>query len=262
MSSTHTKEILGFNGFSGYYGSLAAGYGGFDWSSIDYLNATYWENQKTNWCDTGYQNVIGGAGEGYVYKVGELQSSNLKESFSLTSMVAASAWETNQPWTFNTYTFSKGNFTHKASDAIFIGQTAQKINFAKISGGKTDFHNIAAVTISAGYGGPGSSCTYGAGTYGFQLAFDNLRIKWNGAIPDGRNAGADQRGHVAHPHHQAAHLAAQMTELSHLASGTGHSAASGHHADAGYDTQLLSLPGHDSGGLTTQFHIPVEHFGP
>jgi len=269
--SKHTKETLSFSGFSGYYGSVPAGYGGFDWVDVNYMNATYWEKVETNWCDTGYQNVILGTGEAYSYDLPNNQSPpaqivtpDLYETFSLTSMRAASAWETKQPFTFNSYTWSDGQFTLKASDTVKLSQTPQTIDFAKI-GKPTDFQDIARVSIVAGYGKYGNTCTYGA--YGFttgsELAFDNLKVVWNGKIPHGHLNNTAMKQLLLGHHHSPAYAAA------HLVTGGGHdeSSAGGHptsgHADNGYHTQLLSLPGdgHES-GLTSQFALPqVTHFG-
>ncbi|MGH6876925.1 MAG: hypothetical protein ACREHV_06030 [Rhizomicrobium sp.] len=274
MSNQHAKETLGFNNFSGYYGSVTQGYGGLDYSDVDYLNATYWENDKTAWCDTGFQSVIHGAGEAFTQgppgqsSYGFFETPNLNETFSLTSMVAASAWETNQPFEFISYTYKHGKgFVEKAMDTVYLSQTAQTIDFAKISGGNPgDFKNVAAVLIVSKAGAAGNTCTYGAAypTYGNQMAFDNLKVKWNGKIPHGGEGSLVTKGLRAHLQHRAAHAAAQLGSAGHH-EGPAHEHAAGsvHHADGnGYHTQLLSL-GHDPHGLTGQFHLPaVEHFGP
>src|ERR1700735_4485585 len=121
MGKQHTKETLGFDSFSGYYASLSQGYGGLMWGDIDYLNATYWQNQKPEWCDTGYQNAIHGAGEAFTWNnngytsMGTLVSADVNESFTLKSMTAASAWETKQPFEFKSYTYKAGEgFVYKA----------------------------------------------------------------------------------------------------------------------------------------------------
>jgi hypothetical protein len=272
--SKHTKETLNFNSFSGYYGSVPAGYGGFDWDDVNYMNATYWEKVETNWCDTGYQNVIHGAGEAYswgqdldVPAVSYIASSNLSETFSLTSMVAASAWETHQPFTIESYTY-QGWLAHKpkATDRVVLSQTAKTIDFAKI-GKPNDFKNIAIVKIISGMGKYGNTCTYGPYGYttGNQMAFDNLKVTWNGTIPQGHKGNPAMKQLFLHLHHQASHAAAHLAGDGHDESAAGsHSPAPVHHADSsGYHTQLLSLPGDgQGGGLTSQFALPqVEHFG-
>lgn len=270
----HTKETLTFDGFSGYYGSVSAGYGGFNWVDVDFMNATYWKNDNTNWCDTGYQSVIRGAGEAFTYgpdgfgSGSIMVSYNLQETFSLTGMIAASAWETKQPFDFISYTYKNGAFTVKASDIVYLSQTAQKINFATIGGGKpTDFKNIAAVAIVSGRGNYGNTCTYGPYGYttGNELAFDNLRVKWNGPIPRVHAGKQIAKGSVPHSHHQTAHVAAHLAEDGHHdAAATGAPGTSVHHIESGgYHTQLLSLPGSGTGGgLTSQFSLPQpEHFG-
>jgi hypothetical protein len=271
--SQHTKEKLGFNGFSGYYASISAGYGGFDWVDVDYMNAAYWQKVETNWCDTGYQNAIHGAGEAFTFGQGlnspaysTIVTSDLKETFSLTSMVAASAWETDQPFKFISYTYKNGQFITKASDTVYLSQTAQTINFAKMPGGKpTDFQNIAAVTIVSGSGKYGNTCTYGPYGYttGQQMAFDNLKVRWNGKIPQGHQGNEVLKQLLPRAHHQAPHVAAHLVSEAHDAG-----AASGHvpavHANGGeFHTEMLSLAGDGpGGGLTAQFALPqVEHFG-
>jgi hypothetical protein len=273
MSKQHTKETVNFNNFSHYYyGGMSAnnGYGGFDWIDVDYLNATYWQKVATNWCDTGYQNVIHGSGEAYTYgvdgfpSVSYLVSANPKVSFSLTSMVAASAWETDQPFTLESFAYKDGAVVLKASDTIYLSQTAQTIDFAKISGGKpTDFKNIVALEIVSGTGKFGNTCSYGPYGYttGNEMAFDNLKVKWNGKIPQGHEGKTITPGLFAHRHHHAPYVAAQLLHHGDIDAGTHNgSTSAAHHQNGDYHTQLLSL-GQDS-GLTSQFALPqVEHFG-
>lgn len=269
----HTKETLGFNSFSGYYASIASGYGGFNWGDIDYLNATFWQNEKTMWCDTGYQNVIHGAGEAVTWNnnggtsYGLFESANVTESFTLKSMVAASAWETAQPFDFRTYTYKSGQgFVLKASDTVYLSQTAQTLNFAKI-GHPGDFKNIVAVEIVSGTGKYGNTCSYGPYGYtlGNEMAFDNLKVVWNGKIPKGGGKaitkGLAPHGHGHDGHIFAAHIV--FNEAHHATSGTGLAESSGHSGtQAGFHGELLSLGDSSSGSLTTQFHLPaVEHFG-
>ncbi len=271
--SKHTKETLGFNSFSGYYASIPGGLGGFNWGDVDFLNATFWQNEKTNWCDTGYQNVIQGAGEAVTWNTngsvsyGLFESANPKETFSVKSMVAASAWETNQPFDFISYTYkARHGFILKASDTIYVSQTAQTINFAKI-GKPTDFKNIAAVEIVSGSGKYGNTCTYGAYGYttGNELAFDNLRVKWNGQMPRGGGRpitkGLDVHAHGHQSHVFAAHLA--MNDAHHGTAAAAHAETAAHSgAQFGFHSELLSIGNSGSGGLTAQFHLPaVEHFG-
>ncbi len=276
MSKHHGTETLTFEGFSGYYGSVPEGYGGFVWSDVDYLNASYWQNVKTNWCDTGFQNVIDGNGLAYTWGQQDLQSfgyfatENAKETFSLVSMVAASGWETKQPFTFISYVYKpfKG-FVEKAQVTLDLSQTAQKIVFAdlpNLTSQRTDFENISAVRITSGSQGGtyGNTCSYGTSehTYGNQLAFDDLKIKWNGAVPHGGGHPPSTPLQASLHHHgsPAAHLAANLHAAhTHAVDGAG---TASHHGSGGYHTELLSLPGHDPSGLTAQFHLPaVEHFG-
>lgn len=265
MDTPHTRETVKFNGLSGYYGSLPSGYGGFNYTLVNYLNASYWENVQTNWCDTGYQNVISGPGEAYIPGTGLFESANLKETFSLIGMVAASAWETNQPVTFNTYVYSRGNLKLKASDTVYFSQTAQTVDFATL-GGKGDFRNISAVTVFVGAGSYGNTCTYGRYSYttGYQFAFDNLKVRWSGSIPRGDTGKLFTKGLHVNGSHEAAHVAAHLIEGNDHRGGADviHPGLPDHHPAAGYHSQLLSLPDHDPGGLTSLFHSPtIEHFG-
>ena len=157
----HSKETLSFNSFTGYYGSMPAGYGGFNYVSMQYLNATYWESIETNWCDTGYQNVDHGAGEAVAIQGYSIfETLNVKETFSLKSMVAASAWETHQPFTFASYTYSEKQkyWVLKASVTVYLSQTAKTINFAKL-GKQGDFANIGLLLMKAGSGSYGNTAT-------------------------------------------------------------------------------------------------------
>ena len=275
--SKHTRETLGFNSFSGYYGYVPDGYGGFNWSDVNYMNATYWEKVETNWCDTGFQNVIHGAGEAFTWgaavnlpAVSYISTANSNETFSLTSMVAASAWEKHQPFDFISYTYEGWLAgTPKASDTVDLSQTPKTVDFARMPHGKpTDFKDIAIVKIVSGTGGYGNTCTYGRYGYttGNQMAFDNLKVVWNGKIPQGRQSNPVMKQLILQHHHQAAHAANHLT-------GDGHDvgAASGqagapvvHHAEgSGQHAQLLSHPadGHDA-GPGDQFALPqVTHFG-
>jgi len=266
MHKKHSPETLTFNAFSGYYGHLSSGYGGFDYSTaFSYMNATLWQNVDTDWCDTGFQNVCHGAGLAVTRINAGLYSSKPTESFSLKSMVAASGWETNQPFTINSYTYiGNGDFLLKASDVVHLSQTAQTVNFAKI-GHKGDFRNIAAVTISAGTGSYGNTCSYGYRTTGTNLALDNLKVVWNGKIPPASAGKVSMTpGLLAHAHAHAHHAAQQMMADGNHQSDheNGYANASHSHADAGHHSQLLSLAGDESGGLTNQFRLPVvEHFG-
>src|SRR5215469_13364969 len=159
--SKHHSERLNFSG-ANYYGALSTeqGFGGFNYAdNMEYLNATYWEKIMTYWCDTGYQNVTadskGAIGCAWVYSHGShglMESANLKETFSLTSMIAASAWNTNAVWDIKSYTYTNGALTLKAFDTMTISETALKISFAKL-GHSGDFKNISAVLFELSHTG-------------------------------------------------------------------------------------------------------------
>jgi len=273
MARQRAQESLGFNGFSGYYGSISQGYGGFAWGDIDFMNATYWEKEKTGWCDTGFQNVIRGAGEAFTWSnngytsYGVFESASTSETFTLKSMIAASGWETAQPFDFNTYTYTKGEgFILKASDTIYLSQKRELINFAKI-GNPGDFKNIAAVEIISGTGKYGNTCTYGRYSYtlGNQMAFDNLKVKWNGQIPK-FSGKFITTGLAIHEHNHAMHITTAHLTFGDAHNGTAaapHSdAATAPNPQAGFHTELLSLANTHAGDLTGEFQLPaIEHFG-
>ncbi|HEY2446249.1 MAG TPA: hypothetical protein VGI20_10980 [Rhizomicrobium sp.] len=266
MDGSGSNETIRFNGGAGYYGQLANGYGGFDWSLVDYLNATYWQNVQTEWCDTGYQNVIHGPSDGYIYKTGLIQSSNLSETFNLRSMIAASAWESNQAFLFNSYVYKHHAFVLKASDYVDFTQTAQTVDFSTVGIKASDFRNVAAVTITQEKGIGGSTCSYGTPTYGVTLALDNLKVHWNGPIPDAHGTTRTlQTPHGVLPRHTVAHVTAQNPMVVHHADGGAHSHTAPGHEASGFHSMIASLDaalGHESGSLTSQFVLPhVEHFG-
>jgi hypothetical protein len=182
----------------------------------------------------------------YVYDYGNMVSSVPTESFSIKSFVAASAWSTNQEWTVTTYTYANGSFTAKGSENIYLSQSAETVKLGKL--GK----NIAEISIRLdNLGSAGNTCSYGAGTYGYQMVWGDVKVKWNGKIPA-------SVGHhnipVAH-HHIAPH-AAQIAHTGHVANAAHQSGA--HHTSSGYHSQLLSL--HHETGLTSHFNLPqVEH---
>ncbi len=108
MSRHGTNETMGFNnlhsGYEGnYYGymSLHQGYGGFDYAdAILFTNRSTWTAPN----GVGYRfrpgaimailTVDKGHGEAWIYQSGTMESANLGETFSLKSMTAASAWDT------------------------------------------------------------------------------------------------------------------------------------------------------------------------
>jgi hypothetical protein len=257
-----TNETLNFSDLNGCSGSIPDGYGGFNWiGSFEYINTMCF---NTAWCDTGYNNVAAVSASptvAWVYDYGTVESAKLSESFDLKSIASASAWDTNQEWTFTSYTYKNGSFTVKGSANVYLSQLAQTINFATL-GGKGAFQKIDAIHIQVdNLGTSGNTCSYGASTYGYQMVFDNVKVHWNGKIPQNNGAHLVQLpGHMPHPHHHAT-LAALHNSGGH-APGTwhgGHTAP--HHAGGAYHSQLLNL-GHDPGGLTTEFRLPQPgHFG-
>jgi hypothetical protein len=219
------------------------------------------------YCDTGYNNSIQGHAEAFTSPFedgyGIFESADFGDPFKLKSMIAASAWNGEEGFTFNSYSYRHGQLKMKASVYIDVSQGAQTINFGNY--GK-DFKNIVAVNILTGVvrnGHPGSYCYEGFGTYNYQMAFDNVKVVFANGIPAHGTA-----HHALLPvqllHHQ--HRGTISGPATHGGSAQ-HSGAShegthaAHHADRGYHSQLMSLDvdGHD---LTARFHLPVEeHFG-
>jgi hypothetical protein len=97
------------------------------------------------------------------------------------------------------------------------------------------------------------------------MAFDNLKVKWNGQIPKA-NGKFITKGLALHDHGRVAHAAA-----AHLVSGDAHheanpvahtGAAFQLGAQTGFHSELLALGETHAGGLTGQFQLPaIEHFG-
>lgn len=259
-----TKNNLNFNNFAGYYTNLYhSNYGGFDWFNMMELNGSMIDN-VLDYCDTGYNNALHGRGEGVTVGNGSAMYT-YASTFNLKSGVFASAWEVNQPVYIDTW----ANGTEKASIEVHLSQMATKIDFSKYG---TDFQDINAITIwPVNKGGTGgSTCTYGHPTYGYQVAFDNLKITLNSGKGPHSEHGRPAF-FQAFAHHHATHTANPFAALA-MANPDGHTAATGlsssHHAPgqtgSGYHAELMSLDGagHHDTGLTSQFALPlIEHFG-
>ena len=90
-----TKNNLNFNDFAGYYNNLYhSDYGGFGWFNMVELNKSMLN--ILNYCDTGYNNVLQGRGEGVTVGNGS-SIYTYATTFNLKAGTFASAWETNQP---------------------------------------------------------------------------------------------------------------------------------------------------------------------
>ena len=279
MSRHGTNETVGFNnlnsGYEGnYYGMMSGhqGYGGFNYAEdILFMNRSTWTQPdgvgySYGWCDTGFQNACEGKVEAWIYKTGLMEAAKLTETFTLKSMIVASAWDTEAKWQINSYTYGGGKLKLKASDVLTISQTAQRIDFAKL-GGRSDFKNISAVSfVLLDVGKYGNTCSSYLPTYGYQMAFDNLKVHWNGKIPDPRPAsGSDPRLHAHHV------IATPLAALQQHASASDDHLPGGHSSTSGADctawhSELTSLDaalGHDgAGGLAERFVLPQpEHFG-
>jgi hypothetical protein len=248
MSRHGDNETLRFNGFSGYYGSIPNGYGGFDWTDVYYVNNSDYGGQES--CDQGYHYPIDGRGEAVLgpAESGTVESANLSETFTLKSMLAESGATSGAPILFTSYTYSSGTFAEKAADWIYVTPGVMKIDFATL-GEKGDFQNIAAMHMLVGSAAYGTS--YGHDHVGNGLVFDNLKVHWNGKIP-GDDAGA---GHSIIP--QARH-AAQLLSVN-----PGDSFACSHSSRDAH-SEYHSSPGHTWSGddFTSQFALPhVDHSG-
>jgi hypothetical protein len=147
----------------------------------------------------------------------------------------------------------------KASDAITLSPTAERIDFAKLGNGD-DFKNISAIVISD-YNGGGWYGGHDLGAPGYVLKFTDLKIHWNGRIPNGSQAGTNHPALPGAHHVIAAHLAASDAESNigrHNA--TDAVTAAYHSAIASLDAALGHAGPGD--GLTSQFALPqIQHFG-
>jgi hypothetical protein len=252
-----------FQGFSGYLNNMSyyADYGGMNWNDMYEIQNSY-VNQHP-WCDTGYNNVLSGQGEGITLGNGGFESYNSNRTFSLEKGTFASAWETNQPVYFNSYTYTAGQgFSLKASDEVLLSQNATTIDFAKYG---SDFRHISEIMMISGKGQGGNTCSYGTPTYGYILVMDNLDIKWNNSRAGAGVLHPSGSGHPLHAARPLPHIAANMMpegnhgEHSPLSAGTDHAGAA---FGTSYHSQLLSLAGHDFGSPTSQFVLPqADHFG-
>lgn len=264
---TKTREFIGFESYQGRSAYLYA-YDGFDWASINEVGASVVDQV----CDTGYNNVLHGQDEGFTSPFedgyGIFMSENLRETFNLQSMIAASAWCGKETFTFISYVYQHGRFQEKAADTITLYQTASKIDFRNYG---TDFAHISAVTIVSNKGTvAGSSCTYGHPTYGYQMAFDNMKVVFNGPIPKGGHGHKSVLLPVQLAHHHDM-VATPWAPFTHEA-GSNHAPGWTHAADSGditsnltsgnYHSMLLSLPSPSHPALVDEFVLPVaDHFG-
>jgi hypothetical protein len=252
---------INFENFSGYLNNLYyyGGYGGMNWNDMYEVQSAF-INEHT-WCDTGYNNVLSGQGEGITLGNGGFETANLNRTFTLEKGTFASAWETNQPVYFNSYVYTAGTgMVLKASDEIILGQNAKTVNFSHYG---HDFRNISEVNFVSGVGQGGNTCSYGTPTYGYILVMDNLSFEWGHSR--GNSHGVRQANFAHHAMHHAPHLTANFAPVSSHDGGS-QAGLSGNHAGSShnspYHSQLSVLPGHDAGGLTSQFTLPqVEHFG-
>ncbi|HEY1614220.1 MAG TPA: hypothetical protein VGF97_11060 [Rhizomicrobium sp.] len=252
-----TPEKLTFEGTvaSNYYAYMNNydGYGGFNFLDVITWGKGFLDSHKA-FDGTGYlsalhgntevftlpgSNIYGGYGAGTFYSVST-------ETFDLKSGVFASAWETNQPVQFMSYVLNhKGQFVLKATDTVYLSQTATTIDFGKYG---NDFKNIAGFKILSTRGSAGVySNFYHNVTYGYEIAMDNVKVKWHGTIP--------------HNHHPVHHVAPAL----HIFARDMHHAVAAHAASStshGYHSELATLASeyHHSGSLAQQFSLPhIDH---
>ncbi|HEX3664230.1 MAG TPA: hypothetical protein VHU23_03235 [Rhizomicrobium sp.] len=238
------KETLTFNSFSGYYGAVPDGYGGLDWTDIEYLNV----QRDLGAADHGFHQVIKGHGEACLAPAegGLFETANPAETFSLKSMLAESGASTGDPVLFVSYVYSHGSLVRKAADFVYVTPGVEKIDFGRL-GGKGDFQNIVAVSMRVGSAAYGPH--YAHETIGNGLVFDNLRLEW-----DSKPASRPDTGHATH---------ASL-----------HSALAGHGSDIDFAASVSgsrlvpafpdAAPDHSSpSGELSHFALPPpEHFGP
>ena len=248
------NERLTFNGFSGYYGAVPNGYGGFDWRDVDYIN----NHLAAQTSDEGFQDAIRGRGEaGFANNAGGyFVSANLSETFSLKSMLAASGADTGDPVIFSSYVYKDGKLTLKAFDVVYISPQVEKIDFATL-GHKGDFQNISAVSMAVGsarYAGH-----YGHDAVGGGMIFDNMAVTWNGKTPEGKltsSHGGFFPRHIVHT--LAANWATGPSQDD--GSGPGSIGSQYHSTLTSLDIALGDSVSH--GGLTGEFALPKpDHFG-
>ncbi len=244
-----TPETVTFNGqvASNSYGYLSYGYDGFIWADVLAMGKQYVHAHEP---DTGFASALHGEAVGYTSTAsyGVVYSANLGESFSLNSGVFASAWDSDQPVVLTTFAYANGALQKHGTAVLYLNQTARTIDFANY--GKT-FRHIAAVVISVYPGIAGNQ-----GYYGYQIAMDNLRVRWDGTIPVHRSHANIEHARHLSPLHAAHHGVPAHGAPCAPEHGV-HSPAA--HAQTPYHSQLLTWT-HDPGGLSAQFSLPaVEH---
>jgi hypothetical protein len=250
-----TKAQLTFEGldFNNYYPVPAGNYNGYE--GFNFVDMGLLTGPAIQWLgygdETGYSNVLNGTTCAFTYfnhfgngsGFGEIVSSYAGETFNLKSGIFASAWCSSQPVYFEAVN-KRGHIT--ASLDVSLHQVATTIDFSNYG---HEFSHISGLRIVSE---PGQ---YGVqGFKGYQIAMDNIDVRWNGPIP--------------HAHQARAHIAPQaMAALAEHAADTAHQqhTAGGHDTGLHYQSVLDSLSaGHDGGGgLTSQFSLPEvdHHFG-
>lgn len=257
-----TNATLTFEGldFNNYYPVPAADYNGYQ--GFNYIDMGLLTQSAIQWLGygngTGYSNVIDGTTCAFTYVnqfghgggsgFGGIISSYAGETFNLKSGVFASAWCSRQPTYFEAFN-ERGHVT--ATVEFPLSQTVTTIDFANYG---TEFKHIFGLKIISEPGGFGVQ-----GFKGYQIAMDDIQVRWNGPIP---------HSHQSQSHQPRAHAsplaAAALAEGLHAGS---HEQHSGGVSSTHYHSELESLlqfSGHDGGGdLTAQFSLPTvdQHFG-
>lgn len=204
--------------------------------------------------DDGYKNVLHGDAEIFIHGgggnfnavYGWIASPVSTETFNLKGGIFAAGDNTSLNAAFYAYD-SSGHRIGQLS--LLFGNTPTTIDFSNYGKSFKDASTIEFVGYSLG----GGDAT---------LAMDNLRVHWNGPIPDrgGTSSVPDLPVHRHHPHiAHALSLGAAQTHDGHAASyvvGT-----NPHHGEL---MSLAAALGHadPGGGLTAQFVLPhCDHFG-
>jgi hypothetical protein len=228
-----------YSAYMAYYN----GYQGFNFEDLTLI--TRKDIVHNDLTKDGFGNVLHGDAEVYLvghmgpsfvngYAYGWLSSSNTDETFDLKSGIFAAAINNKVQMDFRSY---EANGGEKADIHIDITKKATTIDFANYG---NDFKHITAVEILS---------TDNA--YPYPAVMDNIKVHWNGAIPDAR-----------HPHFSHLLLAA-VGAPAHgaVVENAGWSADSNFHSAL---TTLTASSEHVDAGiaLTSQFMLPgTDHFG-
>jgi len=186
----NTKETVTFEGLAPKDGGLQwlSPHGGFTWTNFGVLDKGGLSGDVD-----GYAAAVHGSGVAST-AVGEISSFSSSVDFSLKSGHFAAAWNTGMTVTFTAYR----DGTQVAQQTFTVDQTDVMLKFNQ------DFRHIDAVTIESSGGTHGTG--FGDGT---QLAMDNLRVVFDGDIPQDQ---VQDQGHGS-IHHVDPGMAAELANM-------------------------------------------------